>query len=167
MPTVKQANLDRQRNAWFIRQLVEKKETEARQRLAELDVEIPKLKAYWEEYQRLYNLHIKPLEASVNLYFNDLWEKRKLEHWLQGQAQHLEKVEADQQRPPNQTPGQRSWTLPPQVEKLPYADKSQVGHKPKKPKALTNDDAKELMAKIKALDPAKFDELLKSINGGK
>ena len=162
MPTVKEANQARQRRAWFIKSLIEMKEQQAIDRLNYLNQEIPGLKVKYEEYLKLYNLHIKPLMPDVDLYFEDLWEKRKLEHWLQGQAQHLEaSLEASKQ--PHQA-GKRSWTLPPQIEKLPYAGKSQVGKKPtKKAKALDEAEAKQLIAQIKALDPKIFDELLKKV----
>lgn len=161
MPTVKEANRDRSRRANFIRQLMEMKEHEARQRLNQINLEQPALKGVYEDYLKLYNLHIKPLMPKVDKYFENLWEKRKIEHFLQGQASHHENEPA---YPPPPS-GKRSWTLPPQVEKLPYADKSQVGKKPRKEKALSEDDAKQYIRQLKALDPQAFAALLKQVGG--
>jgi hypothetical protein len=165
MPTVNEANKKRKSYAWMISMIMEEKERQARERLNEINSREPELKKVWDEYQRLYDLHIKPLTAQVNEYHSNIHEKRKIEHFLQAQAEHLEKVELDAKRPPNQTPGQRSWTLPPQIEKLPYADKSQVGRKPKKEKALDESQANELMKQLKALDPNVFADLLKQVGG--
>jgi hypothetical protein len=165
MPTVKEANAKRKAYAWLVHTLIEQKEREARERLNHINSEQPELKRVWEQHQSLYNLHIKPLMPKVNQYWANENEKRKIEHFLQGQAEHQQAVIEASKRPMNQTPGARSWTLPPQVEKLPYADKGQIGKKPRKEKALTDDEAQILMRQIKALDPKIFDELLKQVGG--
>ena len=165
MPTVKEGNKQRAAHANMIRLIMQAKEEAARRRLAEIEKQQPELKKVWETYLSLYALHIKPLMPKVNQYWANDNEKRKLEHFLQGQAEHLAAAQEAANKPMNQTPGQRSWTLPPQVQKLPYAGKSEVGKKPKPEKALDEQAAKQLVAQIKALDPKIFDELLKKVGG--
>lgn len=166
MPTVKESSAKRRSYAWMISMIMEEKERMARERLNEINSLQPTLKAAWEEHQRLYNLHIKPLMPQVNEYWANENEKRKLEHFLQAQADHLAKVQADQSNPPNQTPGKRSWSLPPQVEKLPYADKSQVGKKTKRPNNQLNaEQAQSILDQLKGMDQAEFAKLLKDIGG--
>jgi len=161
MPTVKEANRQRKSYAWMISMIMEEKERLARQRLNEITAAQPSLKKRYEEYLRLYDLHIKPMMHDVDHYIANEFEKRKIEHFLQGQADHRQ-GERDIPKPKS---GQRHWSLPPQIEKLPYADKSQVGKKPRKEKALTEDDAKEYIRQLKALDPQEFAALLKQIGG--
>lgn len=175
MPTIKEANKKRKAYAWMISAIMAEKEHHARERLVEIDTEQSLLKPVYEEYLRLYDLHIKPLMPKVDTYLSNIHEKRKIEHFLQGQAEHLEKVMSDQQRAPSiGLPGQRSWTLPPQVERLPYADKSSVGKKPPrggrvavsgKLSDLKEDEAKEVIRQLKKLDPSTFADLLKQIGG--
>ena len=130
----------------------------ARARWRALRDEMPKLLAVWNEYQRLYNLHIKPLEVDARKYFANMGELRKIEHYLQG-------LDAERQKYPPPPSGKRSWTLPPQIEKLPYADKDEVGKKHRAPADPETAKAKEAMKKLKALPPEQFAALLKQIGG--
>jgi len=159
MPTVKESAQKQRAYAWMIRQIMEEKEKLAIERLNELRGRTATLKPTWEKYLELYNTHIKPLMADVDEYWNGLNEITELEHFLQGQAEHRAN-ERDMPPPPS---GQRHWSLPPQIEKLPYADKSQVGKKPRKEQALDEAGANELMKKLKALDPNIFADLLKQV----
>lgn len=164
MPTINEANKKRQAYAWMISMIMEQKEREARERLLQIESEQPALKLVYEEYLKLYNLHIKPLMGQVDKYHANIHEKRKIEHFLQAQADHVEAVNEAQKVEPNMGwSGSRSWTLPPQIEKLPYADKSSVGRKPKKERALDENEANEIMSKLKNLDPETFANLLKQV----
>lgn len=161
MPTVKESEQQRLSRARFIRLLMERKEEMAIERLNILRERTATLKPTWEKYLELYNTHIKPLMADVDEYWDGLNEITKLEHFLQGQAEHR----ANERAMPPPPSGQRHWSLPPQIEKLPYADKNQVGKKPRKEPALDDAGAKELMMKLKQLDPNVFAELLKNVGG--
>jgi hypothetical protein len=145
--------------AWMNRLTAEEKEKAALERLTELRGRTATLKPTWEKYLELYNTHIKPLMGAANEYWESLNEIIVLEHFLQGQAEHR----ANEPQYPPPPSGQRHWSLPPQVEKLPYADKASVGKKPRKQPALDAAGAKQLMQQLKALDPNIFEELLKKV----
>jgi len=139
--------------------LMEDKEKEATDRLIYLRGRTAALKPTWEKYLELYNTHIKPLMGDADEYWRGQNEIIELEHFLQGQADH--RVNEREMLPPPS--GQRHWSLPPQIEKLPYADKNQVGKKHRKQPALDEAGANELIKKLKALDPNTFAELLKQV----
>jgi hypothetical protein len=162
MPTSKEIAQRENARKWMIRQLMEEKERQARERLIAIELEQPKLKQIYAKYLEHYKLYILPLTHDVDRYINNIHEKRKLEHFLQGQADHLAEVEAAAQRPIERRP-RESLAGFIGIEKLPYADKHQVGHKPRKEKAPSHDAAKEMMARLKALPPDEFAALLKKV----
>jgi hypothetical protein len=141
---VSDANKKRRAYAWMVSQIMEIKENAARERLLVIDREQPTLKANYETYLRLYNLHIKPLMPAVHRYFNNINEQKKIEHFLAAQTTYAENH--------------------PAIQKLPYAGKSAVGRKPKE-KSLDEKQASDVMAQLKALDPKVFAELLKKVGG--
>jgi hypothetical protein len=141
---VKDAMKKRRAYAWMISQIMAQKEQLAVDRLKVIDREQPTLKANYETYLKLYNLHIKPLMPAVNRYFNNINERKKIEHFLNSQVEYAENH--------------------PAVQKLPYAGKSAVGHRAKK-HDKENAAAADVMAKLKALDPKVFAELLKRVGG--
>lgn len=141
---VKDANKKRQSHAWLISQIMREKEQLARLRLIEIEREQPTLQVVYKDYLKLYNLHIKPLMPAVNKYFGNMNEKKKIDHFLQGQDEYRETQSS--------------------IVKLPYAGKSAVGHRAKQ-KALDNAAATDVMAKLKQLDPDLFAQLLKQVGG--
>ena len=141
---VSDANKKRRAYAWMISQIMEIKERAAKERLQVIEREQPTLKATYEQYLKLYNLHIKPLMPAVNRYFSNINEQRKIEHFLDSQVAYSENH--------------------PAIQKLPYAGKSAVGRKPKQ-KALDEKDASDVMSKLKQLDPDLFAKLLKQVGG--
>lgn len=173
MPTIKEAAKQRKSYAWMISMIMQEKDRLARQRLVEINNQQPALKEAYQTYLHLYNLHIKPMMPKVDQYLSNLNEKRKIEHFLQGQAEHQAQVEKDQSREPTMgLPGQRSWTLGPQVERLPYAGKNEVGKAPRQARrnqignqvSMSENDAKEVIEKLKKLDPNLFADLLKQVS---
>lgn len=113
MPTVKSANERRRRYAWMMKQIIEEKVIAAEQRLLTLRQREFDLHKIHKEYQRLYDLHIKPLEPQARQYIADTFEIRKLESFLQGQREKDKEFQAKQLT----------------VEHIPYAPKSSVGKK--------------------------------------
>jgi hypothetical protein len=141
---VSDANKKRRAYAWMVSQIMSVKENAARERLLIIDREQPTLKANYETYLKLYNLHIKPMMPAVHRYFNNINERKKIEHFLAAQSEYAENH--------------------PAIQKLPYAGKSAVGKRPKE-KSLDEAAASEVMAKLKQLDPKVFAELLKKVGG--
>jgi hypothetical protein len=156
MATVKEGNKQRSRYAWFIMKLMEDKEQAARDRLVELQKRQEHLKPIYRKYLELYKLHIHPLMKDITEFTDNGFEMRKCEHFLQGQAEHRANEELKAIDPK----GTRSWTLPPQVQRLPYAGKSQVG---RKPKLLNESDAKDALQKLKEMDQGLLAKLLEEI----
>lgn len=139
---VSDANKKRRAYAWMISQIMAEKEQLAILRLTAIEHEQPTLKANYQTYLRLYNLHIKPLMPAVHRYFNNINEQKKIEHFLAAQSTYAENH--------------------PAIQKLPYAGKSAVGRKPKE-KSLDEKQASDVMAQLKQLDPKVFAELLKKV----
>lgn len=162
MPTSKELAQSENARRFMIRKIMEEKEAMARLRLATIEAEMPHLKEVYAKYLAAYKLHIHPLMRDVDHYFSNIHEKRRHEHFLQGQAEHLAKVEADQQRPtPRGSRGSLADFLG--IEKLPYADKHEVGRKPAKDRKISHDSAKEMMDRLKKLPPEEFARLLKEV----
>jgi hypothetical protein len=147
MPTVKDGNLQRQRYAWFIKHLMEEKESEARKRLQELTERQEILEPINKKFLVLYKLHIAPLMEDVKEFTDNEFEMRKIEHFLQRQDERAEEVNH-------------------KVQYLPSAPKGQVG------KRLTKDERHELIqrgnneanvAKLKSMDQDLLAKLLEQI----
>lgn len=172
MPTVKESSDKSRRYAWFLRQLMEEREKECRARLIELNKRQSKLKPIYEEFLRLYNLHIKPLQADVDEYWENIHEIRKAEHFLQGQAEHREKEERARASEvhSNQGAGHKGGAIALNNQnyvttRLPYAGKSQAGRKPTSKETTQEQQIKEAMEKLKSMDPLEFAKLLKEVQG--
>jgi hypothetical protein len=162
MPTSKELAKAESARRFMIRKIMEEKEALARLRLAAIEAEQPGLTIVYRQYLEAYKKHIHPLMRQVDRYFSNIHEKRKHEHFLQGQADHLAAVEEAAKRPVESRT--RNGVLADflNIQKLPYADKHEVGKK-RVEKKISHDSAKEMMDKLKALPPEEFARLLKEV----
>ena len=141
---VKDAEEKRRSRAWMLRMIMEEKEEAAIERLQYLNIRQAGLKKVYEEYIRLYNLHIKPIYGQVKEFTDNEFEVRDIEMFLQGQEEYHTRMND------GKTPG---------VTRFRYAGKSLVGKAPRKdPKILDREE--QIMAKLKQLDPKLLAELL-------
>jgi hypothetical protein len=148
MPTLREANLRRKRYAWMVKTLMEEKVLEAERRLLTLRERESGLKKVHEEYKKLYDKYIKPLEPQARKYIADTFEIRKLESFLQTQREKEKEFLAQ---------GALSGTEN-KVEYLRYAGKSLVGHKPRS--NMTTTDQQRNLNKLANMDPKVLATLL-------